>query len=62
SNMNKQICEKIKFVLWGTTSRIEENKDFIKKYFLHLSLGPRNIMEIITWNPIQLISMEKMNL
>lgn len=28
--MNKQICDKIKFMLWGLTSRIEENKDFIK--------------------------------
>lgn len=27
--MNRQICDKIKFMLWGMTSRIEENKDFI---------------------------------
>lgn len=28
--MNKQACDKIKFILWGLTSRIEENKDYIK--------------------------------
>lgn len=28
--MNKQTCDKIKFILWGLSSRIEENKDYIK--------------------------------
>lgn len=28
--MNKQIADKIKFILWGLSSRIEENRDYIK--------------------------------
>ncbi|TDT60917.1 class I SAM-dependent methyltransferase [Fonticella tunisiensis] len=28
--MNKQTCDKIKFMLWGLISRIKENRDFIK--------------------------------
>lgn len=28
--MNKQGCEKIKFILWGLSGRIEENKEYIK--------------------------------
>lgn len=28
--MNKQICDKIKFILWGLSSRIVENSDYIK--------------------------------
>lgn len=29
--MNKQTCDKIKLMLWGISSRIEENKEYIKE-------------------------------
>lgn len=36
--MNKQTCEKIKFMLFGMSSRIHENKDFVKNvYFIFKS-------------------------
>lgn len=36
--MNKQTCDKIKFMLFGMTSRIQENRDFIKDvYFIFKS-------------------------
>lgn len=37
--MNKQICDKIKLMLWGLTSRIEENRDFIKSVSFKFKSG-----------------------
>jgi SAM-dependent methyltransferase len=37
--LNKQICDKIKFMLWGLSSRIEENRDFIKSITFNFKSG-----------------------
>lgn len=37
--MNKQITDKIKFMLWGLMSRIEDNKDFIKSVSFTFNSG-----------------------
>ncbi len=40
--MNKNICDKIKFVLWGISGRIKENIDFIKEVRFIFKTGLKN--------------------
>lgn len=45
--MNKGICDKIKFMLWGMTSRLKENKDFIIDVNFKFKSGTKDYIGII---------------
>lgn len=44
--MNKGICDKIKFMLWGMTSRLKENKDFIIEVTFKFKSGTKDYIGI----------------
>lgn len=45
--MNKGICDKIKFMLWGMTSRLKENKDFINDVTFSFKSGTKDYIGVI---------------